>query len=92
MTVAVLLNRQGAAPAGPGVSVADATVREAAGAALRFRVTLEQPQATAVSVRYASADGTALAGADYLAVRGALRFAPGETTKTVAVAVLDGRP
>ena len=89
MTVAVLLNRQGAAPAGPGVSVADATVREAAGAALRFRVTLEQPQATAVSVRYASADGTAVAGADYLAVRGALRFAPGETTRTVAVAVLD---
>ena len=89
MTVAVRLNRRGAAPAGPGVSVADATVREAAGAALRFRVTLEQPQATAVSVRYASADGTAVAGADYLAVRGALRFAPGETAKTVAVAVLD---
>ena len=89
MTVAVRLNRRSAAPAGPGVSVADATVREAAGAALRFRVTLEQPQATAVSVRYASADGTAVAGADYLAVRGALRFAPGETAKTVAVAVLD---
>ena len=89
MTVAVRLSRQSAAPAGPDVSVADATVREAAGAALRFRVTLEQPQATAVSVRYASADGTAVAGADYLAVRGALRFAPGETTKTVAVAVLD---
>ena len=89
MTVAVRLSRQSAAPAGPDVSVADATVREAAGAALRFRVTLEQPQATAVSVRYASADGTAVAGADYLAVRGALRFEPGETTKTVAVAVLD---
>ena len=89
MTVAVRLNRRGAAPAGPGVSVADATVREAAGAALRFRVTLEQPQATVVSVRYASADGTAVAGADYVAVRGALRFAPGETAKTVAVAVLD---
>ena len=90
MTVAVRLNRRGEAPApGPGVSVADATVREAAGAALRFRVTLEQPQAAAVSVRYASADGTAVAGADYVAVRGALRFAPGETAKTVAVAVLD---
>ena len=90
MTVAVRLNRRDEAPApGPGVSVADAAVREAAGAALRFRVTLEQPQATAVSVRYASADGTAVAGADYVAVRGALRFAPGETAKTVAVAVLD---
>ena len=89
MTVAVRLSRRSAAPAGPGVSVADATVREAAGAALRFRVTLEQPQATVVSVRYASADGTAVAGADYVAVRGALRFAPGETTKTAAVAVLD---
>ena len=61
----------------PGVSVADAQVREAAGAALAFRVTLDAAQDSAVSVRYATANGTATAGADYVAARGAVRFAPG---------------
>ena len=40
-------------------------------------------------MRYATADGTATAGADYVSARGAVRFAPGQTAKTVAVAVLD---
>ena len=74
---------------GPGVSVADAQVREAAGASLVFRVTLEVAQTTAVSVRYATADGTATAGADYRSVSGAVRFEPGETEQTVEVAVLN---
>ena len=38
---------------------------------------------------YATADGTARAGADYTRARGTLKFAPGETVKTVAVPVLD---
>ena len=37
---------------------------------------------------YATANGTAIAGSDYTAVSGSLTFAPGETTKTVTVAVL----
>ena len=77
------------AASAPELSVADAQVQEAAGAELAFRVTLSAAQAKAVSVRYATADGTAKSGSDYLAVRGAVRFAPGETSKTVAVAVLD---
>ena len=91
-TVAVRLTKEGdedQSTAGPGVSVADAEVREAAGASLVFRVTLEAAQTTAVSVRYATADGTATAGADYLSVSGAVRFEPGETERTVEVAVLD---
>ena len=36
---------------------------------------------------YATSNGTALAGSDYLAAGGALQFAPGETTQTVSVAV-----
>ena len=91
-TVAVRLTKEGdedQSTAGPGVSVADAEVREAAGASLVFQVTLEAAQTTAVSVRYATADGTATAGADYVAASGAVRFEPGETERTVAVAVLD---
>ena len=75
--------------AGAGVAVADAQVQEAAGASLRFRVTLDAPQAAAVSVRYATANGTATAGSDYVAARGAVRFAPGQTARTVEVAVLE---
>ena len=77
-----------AAPAGPGFSVADAQANEVSGAPLRFRVTLDAPAQSTVSVRYRTANGTAVAGQDYAAARGALRFAPGETEKTVAVRVL----
>ena len=75
--------------AGPGVSVADAQVQEAEGAALAFRVTLDAAQASTVSVRYGTSDGTATAGADYESVSGALRFEAGETAKTVSVPVLN---
>ena len=91
-TVPVRMTRPGeaqATPAGPGVSVADAEVREAAGAVLAFRITLAAAQPTAVSVRYATSDGTATAGADYVAVSGSLRFAPGVTERTVVVRVLE---
>ena len=76
------------APAGPGFSVADAQVNEASGAPLRFRVTLDAPAESTVSVRYRTANGTARAGEDYVAAHGALRFARGETAKTVEVAVV----
>ena len=75
--------------ADPGLSVADARVQEAAGAALSFRVTLDAAQQQTVSVRYATANGTAVAGADYVAASGAVRFAPGQTSKTVRVLVLE---
>ena len=73
----------------PGVSVADAQVQEGEGAALSFSVGLAESQDSTVSVRYATSDGTATAGADYVAQSGALRFAPGETSKTVSVSVLN---
>ena len=71
------------------VSVADARVREAAGATLDFAVRLSRAAAGAVSVTYATADGSARAGSDYTARKGQLKFAPGETEKTVSVPVLD---
>ena len=73
----------------PGLSVVDAQVREADGAALPFVVTLGDVQTSAVSVRYATSDGTATAGLDYEAVSGMLRFEPGQTSKTVSVPVIN---
>ena len=70
------------------VSVADASAAETAGS-MAFAVTLSQAARDAVSVTYRTSDGTALAGSDYTAASGRLTFRPGETSKTVAVAIRD---
>ncbi len=71
------------------LSIDDVTVAETGGQAT-FTVTLSTPELSAVTVDYATADGTATAGADYTAVgTTTLTFNPGETSKTVPVAVLD---
>ena len=51
----------------PGVSVADARVKEAKGAKLAFAVTLSAATDKRVMVRYATSDGSAAAGEDYKA-------------------------
>src|SRR5262249_39002458 len=53
-----------------------------------FAVSLDGPAGEAVTVDYATADGTATAGADYVPAAGTLTFAAGETAKTVEVTVL----
>jgi ribosomal protein L35AE/L33A len=52
-----------------------------------FKVNLYCPRSEVVTVNYATANGTATAGLDYLAASGTLTFNPGETQKTVAVTV-----
>ena len=71
------------------VSVADARAEEGADETIDFAVSLSRAASGTVTVDYATADGTATAGADYTRASGELRFAPGETAKTVAVPVLD---
>ena len=71
--------------AGPvGISVGDARVEEAEGAVLSFAVTLTRAASGALTVDYATSDGSATAGADYTAATGTLTFAVGETSKTIA--------
>ena len=73
----------------PSISVADATVTEAAGAVLAFTVSLSRSSGSNVTVDYATSDGTATAGADYTATSGTLTINAGSTSATVEVTVLD---
>ena len=85
-----LSNTISATVRGPvAVSVADARAREGEDETIDFAVSLSRAASGPVSVTYASADRTARAGEDYRARQGKLRFAPGETAKTVSVPVLD---
>lgn len=78
-------------PAGRvAVSVADASVSEGdtGMAAVDFEVVLDPVPMATVSVSYATADGTAEAGVDYLPASGSLTLAPGVGAMTVPVEVL----
>jgi hypothetical protein len=83
-TVSILTN----APP-PDLTVSDVSVSEGnlGGKDAVFTVTLTPSSVATVTVSYATADGTAQAGADYVAASGALAFLPGETSKTVTVIV-----
>ena len=76
------------AVAAPRISVDDVTVDESQTYA-EFLVHLSAPGSAVVTVNYQAANSTALNGSDYAAQSGTLTFAPGETVKTVRMAVLN---
>ena len=87
---AKLSNSIEATVTGPAVvSVSGDTVQEGPEAELEFAVQLSREAGHRITVDYATEDVSATAGADYTATSGTLAFEPGETTKTVIVAVLD---
>ncbi len=71
------------------LSVADAQASESNDATLDFVVTLDPAATAAGTVDYATADGTATAGADYTATSGTLTFQTGDTEKTISVPIID---
>ena len=73
----------------PMIRIANAQATEGDDTTIVFRVTLESESSGTVTVNYATADGTATARDDYTATSGTLTFAPGETEKTVSVAIID---
>jgi len=74
----------------PLLSIGDAAVTEGDSgmATASFAVTLSAPSGQRVSVSYATSDGTANAGSDYVAESGLVTFAAGSTSRTITVSVL----
>ncbi|WP_299606739.1 Calx-beta domain-containing protein, partial [uncultured Tateyamaria sp.] len=53
-----------------------------------FEIRLSQPFDQSITLNYSTADGTALAGEDYVATSGSVTFAPGQTVASVAVDII----
>ena len=66
----------------------DITAAETVGT-VSFSVTRGGDLTRTSTVNFATSDGTAKAGIDYVATSGTLTFAPGETSKTVTVSVIN---
>ncbi|NET86648.1 MAG: DUF4114 domain-containing protein, partial [Kamptonema sp. SIO1D9] len=74
----------------PRLAVSDVQVTEGdSNSTAEFTLNLSTASTEPVRVEYATADDTATANNDYLAVRDTLIFAPGETSKTVAVEIVN---
>lgn len=73
----------------PSLSIDDISVNEgnSGTTTATFTVSLSAASGQTVSVNYATADGTATAGSDYVARSGTLTFAPGVAAQGVAVTV-----
>jgi len=75
------------------ISIGNATVKEGntGDTTATFKVTLDAAGTQPIAVSYATSDGTAIAGSDYLATSGMLTFATGETSITITVQVIGDR-
>ena len=75
----------------PIISISSSSVRTegAAGTSgnAQFDVFLSNPSSQTITVSFATANGTATAGSDYVATSGTLTFNPGETSKSIPVQV-----
>lgn len=72
----------------PALTVASITVNESASDAL-LTVNLSSASSSAVTVNYATSNGTATASSDYTAASGTLTFNPGETSKNISIVLLN---
>ncbi|HTY39447.1 MAG TPA: Calx-beta domain-containing protein [Bacteroidota bacterium] len=74
----------------PKLWISNASMKEGDGGSkpMQFAVRLQKNMLTTVTVSYATVNGTALAGRDYVAASGTLTFAPGETQKTISVSII----
>src|SRR5262249_49366987 len=91
---AVIVDSQGQAlivddDAAPALSIADMKTTEGNSGtkSFSFVVSLSGASTQTVTVPFATADGTATAGSDYVSTSGTLIFTPGQTLKTVNVVV-----
>lgn len=87
---ATLTIRDDDTPPPPVLSIADASKTEGDSGSSKAELTVSLSAASkkTVTVDYATADGTATDGSDYIAMAGSLSFAPGETSKTISIPIL----
>ena len=74
----------------PSLTIDDVSVNEGASGTTTsaiFTVTISDISATAVSINYATADGTAIAGTDYVTTSGTLTIPAGNISGTISVTV-----
>lgn len=73
----------------PRISIGNASVREgtSGNTPMAFTVSLSREYDLPVTVQWATADGSAVAGVDYVAKSDTLVFSPGQTSKTIEVLV-----
>jgi hypothetical protein len=87
-----ILNDDATPPAGPPpfVTISDFSVVEGnAGQSIAYlSVSLSAPSAQTVTVNYSTADGTAIAGSDYVARSSTLSFRPGQTVETAILTIV----
>ena len=63
------------------------TEGDAGAVSLTFTLTLNRPSTNQITVDYATLDGSATGGTDYVAANTTLQFAPGVTSQTITVTV-----
>ena len=77
----------------PTMSINDVSVTEGNNGTrtVTFTVTLSAASGRTITVNYATANGSALAGSDYVTRTGTLTFNPGVTTRTFTIAIVGGQ-
>lgn len=78
----------------PALSIYDVVVAEGTNGTVTaaFAISLSVASDQTITVDFATADGSALAGSDYVASTGTLTFAPGQTNQTLSVTVTADEP
>ncbi|MCW2285377.1 hypothetical protein M2323_003316 [Rhodoblastus acidophilus] len=69
------------------ISISDVSIAEGNSGTKIATFTVSRTGTAAFSVNYATANGTATAGSDYVAASGALTFAQGQTSQTISVTI-----
>src|ERR1700716_2304998 len=84
--VGTIVNDDGAPPVG-NISIGDVSITEGDTGTKMAAFTVSRTGTAAFTVGYATADGTATAGSDYLAASGTLSFAAGQASQTISVPI-----
>jgi uncharacterized repeat protein (TIGR01451 family) len=73
----------------PSVSISDVSLTEGNSGTktMNFSLVLSAPSELRTRVRYETADGTALAGSDYVAKTGEVVFEPGVVSRTISISI-----